>query len=97
MSLSLHTNDTKLVHVDARFAGYHPHKGGYSYYLAGTSLLAEKFKGFTKDKPVDKPHFKTREENEPDEKPESVLETVPTPVQASKTVSFEVQELPVPE
>lgn len=95
--MTSHTNDTKLVHVDATWGGYHPNGGGFAYVTAGHEMLKTKFKSFTKQPTVDEPHAKTRDENEPEKQPKSVVETVPTKPDAhNPKISMDVQTLPPP-
>ena len=91
------THDTKLVHVDAQWGGYHPSTGGFPYVTCGHDGLKAKFKGFTRQPKVDEPHAKTRPENEPDNQPKSVIEGVPTKPDADNPkISMDIQELPPP-
>ena len=97
--MASHTHDTKLVHVDGNWGGYHPNYGGMPYITCGKEGLANKFKGFTKQPAAgsEKPHAKTRKENVPDTQPKSVTEGVPTKPDADNPkISMDIQELPPP-
>ena len=95
--MASHTNDTKLVHVDAQWGGYHPNGGGFTYMTGGHDMLSAKFKSFTKQPTVDEPHAKARDENEPEMQPKPVVETVATKPDADNPkISMDVQVLPPP-
>lgn len=94
--MSSHTNDTKLVKVNAPiYGGYHASKGGYGYTDAGLKL-SRKFGGKTVRQPVflDRPHMTIRKVNVPDN-PKAAMQGGPTKMDRNNPkISFDTQKLP---